>query len=83
MRITDVRAQKIDGFSLAIFGIVIAVLQVVDKLGCSLFFKQTFLLANIGIKVILGMPFLSLAILTSNLLKKSSPREHTLPKKSF
>ena len=38
MRITDVGTQKIDGSSLATYGIVIAAFQVVDKLGRSWFF---------------------------------------------
>ena len=36
----------------------IAAFQIVDKLGCSWFFQKTFLLADISIKVVLGMPFL-------------------------
>ena len=38
VRVTDVGAQKIDGSSLATYGIVIAAFQVIDKLGCSRFF---------------------------------------------
>ena len=38
MRVTDVSAQKIDGSSLATYGMVIAAFQVVDKLGRSRFF---------------------------------------------
>ena len=38
VRVTDVSAQKIDGFSLATYGIIIAAFQVVDKLDRSWFF---------------------------------------------
>ena len=40
---------------------VIASFQVVDKLGRSRFFQETFLLANISMEVVLGMPFLTLS----------------------
>ena len=55
---TNVGAQKIDRSSLATYGMVIAALQVVDKLGCSRFFQETFLLANISMQMVLGMFFL-------------------------
>ena len=61
MRVTDVGAQKFDGCSLATYNIVIAAFQVVDKLGRSHFFQETFLLANIIIKVVLSMLFLTLS----------------------
>ena len=61
VRITDVDVQKINGSLLATYGIVIAVFQVVDKLGRSWFFQETFLLANISMEVILGMFFLTLS----------------------
>ena len=38
VRVTDVGLQKIDGSSLAIYGMVIATLEVIDKLVCSRFF---------------------------------------------
>ena len=38
VKVINVGAQKIDGFSLATYSIVIATFQVVDKLGCSRFF---------------------------------------------
>ena len=56
---TNVGTQKIDKSSLAIYAIVIAAFKVVDKLGCSWFFQETFLLADINIEVVLGMPFLT------------------------
>ena len=39
---------------------VIAAFQVVDKLGRSQFFQETFLLADISMEVVLSMPFLIL-----------------------
>ena len=59
VRVTDVGAQKIDGSSLATYGMVIAAFQVVDKLGRSRFFQETFLLADISMEVVLDMLFLS------------------------
>ena len=61
IKVTDIGAQKIDGSLLANYGIVIAVFQVVDKLGRSRFFQETFLLANISIKVVLSLLFLTLS----------------------
>ena len=60
MRVTDVDAQKIDGFSPATYGIVIATFQIMNKIGCSWFFHETFSLADISIEVVLGMLFLTL-----------------------
>ena len=56
----DIGAQKIDGSTLKTFGMVLASFQVEDKLGRIRFFQETFLLANISAKVVLGMPFLTL-----------------------
>ena len=57
----DVGAQKIDGSHLDTFGMVIADCSVKDKLGRVRFFQETFLLANIGLEVVLGMLFLTLS----------------------
>ena len=38
MRVIDIGAKKINKSWLAIYGMVITVFQVVDKLGCSRFF---------------------------------------------
>ena len=54
---TDVGAQKIDGSILKIFGIVLASFQMKDKLRKTQFFQETFLLADISTKVVLGMSF--------------------------
>ena len=61
VRVTNVGAQKIDGSSLATYGMVITAFQVINKLGRSWFFQETFLLADISIEVVLGMLFLSLS----------------------
>ena len=61
VRMIDVGAQKIDGSSLATYGMVIAAFQVFDKLVCSWFFQKTFLLADISMEVVLGIPFLTLS----------------------
>ena len=39
---------------------VLADFQVEDKLGRARFFQETFLLADISMEVVLGMPFLTL-----------------------
>ena len=57
VRVTNIGAQKINKSLLATYGMVIAAFQVVNKLDCSQFFQETFLLANISMKVVLGMPF--------------------------
>ena len=59
VRVTDVGTQKINDSSLTIYDMVIAAFQFVNKLGCSQFFYATFLLVDISIEVILGMPFLT------------------------
>ena len=59
VRVTNIGAQKINGSSLATYGMVIAAFQVVDKLGRSRFFQETFLLADISMEVVLGMLFLT------------------------
>ena len=58
-RHTNVGAQKIDGFTLQTFGMVLADFQVEDKLGKARFFQETFLLVNISAKIVLSMPFLT------------------------
>ena len=61
VRPTDVGAQKIDGSTLETFGMVLASFQVEDKLGRTRYFQETFLLADISVEVVLGMPFLTLS----------------------
>ena len=59
VRITNLGAQKIDACSLATYDMVMASFQVFDKLGCSWFFQKIFLLADISMKVVLGMHFVT------------------------
>ena len=61
VRVTNVGAQKIDGSSLATYSMVIAAFHVIDKLGHSRFFQETFLLADITMEMVLGMPFFTLS----------------------
>lgn len=53
----NVRAQKINDSTVKIFGMVLVSFQVEDKLQRARFFQEMFLLANISIEVVLGMPF--------------------------
>ena len=56
---TNIGAQKIDGSTLNIFGMVLANFQVKDRFGKVRFFQETFLLADISAEVVLGIPFLT------------------------
>ena len=61
VRPINVGAQKIDGSTLKTFGMVLASFQVEDTLGKARFFQKTFLLADLSVEVVLGMPFLTLS----------------------
>ena len=56
----DVGAQKVDAPIFEILGMVLASFLVEDKLGRARFFQKTFLLANISVEIVLGMPFFTL-----------------------
>ena len=58
---TNIGAQKIDGFTLKTFGMVLANFQIEDKLGKTRFFQETFLLIDINVEVVLSMSFLTLS----------------------
>ena len=58
---TDVGAQKIDGTTQDIHGMVVAAFSVVDKANRVRFFEETFLVANVSLKVVFGIPFLTLS----------------------
>ena len=62
MGVINIDMQKIDESSLASSGMVIAAFQVVNKLGRSQLFLETFSLADIIIKVVLGMSFHTFSI---------------------
>ena len=61
IRLTDVRAQKIDGTMLDTHGMLVAAFSVVDKANQVRFFEETFLVTNISPKRVLGMFFLTLS----------------------
>ena len=59
VRMTNIGVQKIDRSSLVTYSMVIAAFQILNKLGCFWFFQETFLLANINMKVVISMLFLA------------------------
>ena len=59
-RSINVSAQKNDGSPLKTYGMVSAEFSLQDSLRRVRFFEETFLLADTNMKVVLGMPFLSL-----------------------
>ena len=61
IRKTNIGAQKIDGFALETFEMVIANFQVEDKGGRPRFFQETFLVADTKFEVVLGIPFLKIS----------------------
>ena len=61
VRPTDFGAQKIDGTTLNIYRIVVAIFSVVDKANQVRFFEKTFLVANVSPKVVFKMLFLTLS----------------------
>ena len=58
-RLTNVGAQKIDGSTIETYGMASAGFSLKDSLGRVRFFEETFLVADISMEVVLGMPFLS------------------------
>lgn len=67
---SNVGTQKIDKSSLATFRIVFASFQIKDKLGKTWIFQKTFLLANISVKMMLKMPFLTFSNANLQFAKK-------------
>ena len=61
IRPINVETQKIDGTMLDIFRIVVSAFSVTDKANRVRFFEETFLVANVSLEVVLGMPFLILS----------------------
>ena len=78
---TNVGAQKIDNSLLATYRMVIAAFQVLDKLERAHFFQKSFLLADTSMEVILGMPFITFAMQTVSLQRKSIPGGPIPPKR--
>lgn len=58
IRLTNIKAQIIDGYIFETFEMVLASFQVKDKLKRVWFFQKSFLLADISVEVILGIFFL-------------------------
>ena len=56
---TEVTTQKINKSSLKIYGMIISVFQVFNKLDRFWFFQKTFLLTDINMEVVLGMFFIT------------------------
>ena len=58
---TDIGAQKIDGTMLNTFGMIVTAFLMTNKANRVRYFKETFLVANISLEVVLEMSFLSLS----------------------
>ena len=58
---TNIGAQKIDGFTLETFEMILASFQVENKLGRARIFQKTFLIADINIEIVLDMLYLTLS----------------------
>ena len=61
IRPTDVGAQKSNGITLDTHRIVVAAFSVVDKANQVRFFEETFLVANVSLKIVFEMFFLTLS----------------------
>ncbi len=60
IRKTNVEAQKIDGTTLKTYGMVVSIFFMSDKDDKERFFKESFLLADIKLDIILGIFFLTI-----------------------
>ncbi len=58
---TNVEAQKINGTTLEIYGMVVSTFSVLDKDGRERFFEESFLLADVKPDIVLGMSFLTMS----------------------
>lgn len=67
---TDIRVQKINRSTLLTHDPLLANFLVEDKEGRMHFFQEIFLITNIIISVVLGMPILSLSKLKINFAKE-------------
>ena len=61
IRKTNVGAQKIDGTTLEIYGMVVFTFSMSDKDSRERFFEEGFLLAEVNPEIVLGMPFLTMS----------------------
>ena len=67
---TNIGTEKFDGSILETYGMVIAGFQIQDKFEKARFFQETFLVADIGVKIVLGMSFLALSKVEMDFAKK-------------
>ena len=58
---TNVWSQKINGTSLETYGMVISIFSMLDKDGRERFFEESFLLAEVKLNIVLGIPFLTMS----------------------
>ena len=58
---TNIEAQKIDGITLEIYGMVVSIFSVSNKDDRERFFKESFLLVDVKPDIVLGMPFLTMS----------------------
>ena len=61
IRPTDVEIQKIDGTIRDTYQMVVVAFSMADKANRVKFFEEIFLVANVSLKIVLGMPFLILS----------------------
>ena len=66
LKTTNIGIKKINGLVLKIYGITIARFSMIDKFGQISFFKETFLLVDTNMEVILGMFFFLLSYVNVN-----------------
>ena len=70
MQSTSFGTQKIDDITLKTYGIVVAAFLMTDQINKIWFFEKTFLMINIRLDVIFGMPFLILSGANINFPKR-------------
>ena len=58
---TNVGAQKIDGITLEIYEMVVSIFSMSDKDGRERFFEKSFLLADVQLEIVFGMPILTMS----------------------
>ena len=68
---TNIGVQKIDGFTLETFEMVIVDFQVKDKAGKPKFFQENFLVADTKFEIILKMFFLKISNANMSFAKKT------------
>lgn len=74
VRCINIEIQKIDNFTFKMFGIFLSSFQIENKLEKAWIFQKTFLLANISIKVVSKIFFLTFSHINIQLIKKNLPK---------